>query len=144
MVKRLLVLANPLWLVLLMGLSLSLAAIAEDGENGGDGRIQYIEMRPSFVLNYGEPTTIMRYAKVDISLRVNSAEAADHVETHMPALRNEIVLLLSQQQKSTMSDISGREGIRQTAIEQLNAILKEETGLEPIADLLFTAFVVQG
>lgn len=130
-------------LVLLMSFGLSLAAIAED-ENATNGKIQYIEMRPSFVLNYGEPTTKMRYAKVDISLRVNSAEAADHVATHMPALRNEIVLLLSQQQESSMRDISGREVIRQTAIEQLNAILKEETGLEPIADLLFTAFVVQG
>lgn len=143
MLKRLLVLANPLWLALLMSLSLSLAAIAED-ENVAEGKIQYIEMRPSFVLNYGEPTTKMRYAKVDISLRVNSAEAADQVETHMPALRNEIVLLLSQQQDSSMSDISGRERIRQTAIEQLNAILKEETGMEPVADLLFTAFVIQG
>jgi flagellar FliL protein len=117
-------------------------AFAADEDEPG-GKVQYIEMRPSFVVNYGEPTTKMRYAKIDISLRVNSQSAAETVETHMPSLRNEIVLLLSQQQEGSMGDITGRESIRQMAKDQLNAIIKLEAGVEPVADLLFTAFVVQ-
>ena len=116
---------------------------AEGEEEANTQKVQYIEMRPPFVVNYGDPATKLKFAKVDISLRVNTQNASQGVEAHMPALRNEIVLLLSRQTESTMGNVTGRESLREEALENLNNMLKEETGRSGIADLLFTTFVVQ-
>lgn len=136
-------LTTRLWLILLCSTVLPLPALAEE-ESDANAKVQYIDMKPSFVLNYGAPSNKLKYAKVDIALRVNSKSAATTVENHMPLLRNSIVLLLSRQPQTLMSDISGRETVRINALDQLNAVLNQETNTESIADLLFTSFVVQG
>lgn len=108
-------------------------------------KTQYIEMKPSFVTNYGAPgTKKLKYVKADISLRVTSAAVADAVDVHMPYLRNEVVLLLSSQSEKTMSDPVGQDSVRKAALEAINNILKEEAGAGIVVDdLLFTNFVVQ-
>ena len=108
-----------------------------------DALVQYIEMKPSFVLNYGPPSAKLRYAKVDISLRVDTRSAASTVEHHMPALRNEIVLLLSKQNEDMMGNTEGREKLRLEALVLLKEFLDKEAGSTAIEDLLFTSFVVQ-
>ncbi len=128
------------WALLLAIISCSV--LAEDGD-GSESVVKYIEMKPSFVVNYGEPSAKLRYAKIDVSLRVNSNSAAVAVEQHMPALRNEMVFLLSKQTDEVMGNTSGREQLRTEALKALQDYLNEEVGQSAIADLLFTSFVVQ-
>ncbi|MCP5207742.1 MAG: flagellar basal body-associated protein FliL [Hahellaceae bacterium] len=108
-------------------------------------KTQYIEMKPAFVTNYGTPgKKKLKYVKADISLRVTSKDAADAVEAHMPYLRNEVVLLLSSQSESTMSDPIGQDTVRKLALEAVNKVLSVEAGKGvEVDDLLFTNFVVQ-
>ncbi|OZG74768.1 flagellar basal body-associated protein FliL [Hahella sp. CCB-MM4] len=127
-------------MMLVIMLLFTLHSAAEEGE---PELIQYIEMTPSFVLNYGPPSPKLSYAKVDISLRVNSRAAAEGVEHHMPALRNAIVLLFSKQTEEIMGNNQGREKLRLEALETLKNILQEEEGNPMVEDLLFTNFVVQ-
>jgi len=115
-----------------------------EAEADANEQVKYIEMRPSFVINYGGPANKLKFAKVDISLRVNTSSAEESVASHMPALRNEVVLLLSRQTDDAMDNTAGRELIRSKALESLNEVLQEETGAGGIGDLLFTTFVVQG
>jgi flagellar FliL protein len=108
-------------------------------------KTQYIEMKPAFVTNYGAPgKKKLKYVKADISLRVTSKDAADAVEAHMPYLRNEVVMLLSSQSESTMSDPIGQDTVRKLALEAVNKVLSVEAGKGvEVDDLLFTNFVVQ-
>ena len=126
-------------LVALTGISTSHAE--EEGE--APGLVQYIEMKPSFVLTYGPPSPKLAYAKVDISLRVDSRAAEEAVEHHMPALRNTIVMLFSQQTDDIMSNQQGREKLRNDALAALQKQMEEEVGQPTVGDLLFTNFVVQ-
>ncbi len=130
----------PSAMMLVIMLLFTVQSIAEEGE---PELIQYIEMTPSFVLNYGPPSPKLSYAKVDISLRVNTKAAVTAVEHHMPALRNAIVLLFSKQAEEIMGNNQGREKLRLEALEALKGILQEEEGSAMIDDLLFTNFVVQ-
>lgn len=102
-------------------------------------------MKPAFVTNYGTPgKKKLKYVKADISLRVTSKDAADAVEAHMPYLRNEVVLLLSSQSESTMSDPIGQDTVRKLALEAVNKVLSVEAGKGvEVDDLLFTNFVRQ-
>lgn len=130
--------------LLLLALQPTLAEDEIEAEADVNAQVKYIEMRPSFVINYGGPANKLKFAKVDISLRVNTSSAEQSVESHMPALRNEVVLLLSRQAEDAMANTAGREILRSKALERLNKVLQEETGADGIGDLLFTTFVVQG
>ncbi|WP_020410980.1 flagellar basal body-associated FliL family protein [Hahella ganghwensis] len=131
------------YLSILSLLALLLLSAQSRTEEGEPELVQYIEMRPSFVLNYGPPSPKLSYAKVDISLRVNSKAGITAVEHHMPALRNTIVLMFSQQTEEIMGNSQGREKLRLEALKALQELLEEEEGKPMIEDLLFTSFVVQ-
>ena len=134
-----------LLLMFLMMLAGSLRA-EEGGEESGaaDAQVQYIDMYPSFVLNFGGGTGgKLRYLKADISLRVDTKSGAGTLERHMPALRNEVVLLLSQQTDETMMDNAKREALRLELLKKLQDVITAEENSPIVVDLLFTNFVVQ-
>ena len=70
-------------------------------------------------------------------------QAVPAARYHLPALRNALVLLLSQQDEAAVSTGGGREILRAQALGELNVILEREEGQAMIDDLMFTNFVVQ-
>jgi len=116
---------------------------ASEDEEENKVSVQYIDLKPAFVANFGGPATKLKFIKADISLRVHSPEAAALVEQHMPLVRNEIVLLLSAQEEKEISTMQGQEKVRLEALERVKRVLEEETGATTAEDLLFTNFVLQ-
>lgn len=118
-------------------------ASADDEEEENIISVQYVDLKPAFVANFGGPAKKLKFIKADISLRVHSPENAALVEQHMPLIRNEIVLLLSAQVEKEISTIQGQEKVRLKALENVKKVLEEETGTTVAEDLLFTNFVLQ-
>ena len=116
---------------------------ASEDEEENKVNVQYIDLKPAFVANFGGPTPKLKFIKADISLRVHSTEAAALIEQHMPLIRNEIVLLLSAQEEKEISTMQGQEKVRLEALERVKEVLEEETGATTAEDLLFTNFVLQ-
>jgi len=107
-------------------------------------KTQYVHLQPAFVLNYGSNTTgRLKYIRTDVALRVIGAEAAGKVNHHQAYIRNQLVLLLSQQEDSTINDSQGREKLRQTALDEIRALMTELEGEPYIEDLYFQNFVAQ-
>ena len=103
--------------------------------------MRYVDMTPPFVVSIGHSGRI-GYLKAGVSLRVEE-KAATAVELHMPALRHELVLLLSRQQAAALEQVEGRERLRNEALESVRRVLSENANAEGIEDLLFTSFIVQ-
>ena len=92
---------------------------------------QYVHLQPAFVLNYGDNSTgRLKYIRTDVALRVMGAEAAGKVNHHQAYIRNQLVLLLSQQKEST-------------ALDEVRALLTELEGKPYVEDLYFQNFVAQ-
>jgi len=105
---------------------------------------QYVHLQPAFVLNYGDNSTgRLKYIRTDVALRVMGAEAAGKVNHHQAYIRNQLVLLLSQQKESTVNDAQGREKLRQVALDEVRALLTELEGKPYVEDLYFQNFVAQ-
>ena len=105
---------------------------------------QYVHLQPAFVLNYGDNTTgRLKYIRTDVALRVIGAEAAGKVNHHQAYIRNQLVLLLSQQNETAVNDAQGREKLRQVALDEIRALLTELEGKPYIEDLYFQNFVAQ-
>ncbi|WP_163830899.1 flagellar basal body-associated FliL family protein [Spartinivicinus ruber] len=127
------ILLTSLWLT-------SQPCFAEEEEKAP---VEYIELKPSFVVNYGAPKGRLKYLKADISVRVYGKPAVAKVEQHMPLLRDGLVLLFSRQLEKDINTAAGKENLRQEALKIIQNRLKEEEGKPIIDDLLFTSFVVQ-
>lgn len=135
---------------LLLTCALSLPALAAEdpaeGENEAatESFTDYVEMTPAFVTHVGKPTESPAYLKAEVSLRVGTETARDAIETHMPRLRHELVILFGEQTDlNTLASTEGQQAVRQEALKRLNQALTEQQTGEEIVDVLFTSFVIQ-
>lgn len=102
----------------------------------------YIELTPDFIVNYGAKGNKLKYIKTGITLRTKT-EMASYIESNMPLVRDSIVIFMSQLKDEQVKGALAREQSRKDALVALNETLKEETGQEPVIDLLFSSFVTQ-
>ncbi|WP_328187470.1 flagellar basal body-associated FliL family protein [Marinobacter sp. OP 3.4] len=139
-----------LWATLLLTCALSFPALAADEPAEGEDEAatgsftEYVEMTPPFVTHVGEPTESPAYLKAEVSLRVGTETAREAIETHMPRLRHELVILFGEQTDlDTLASTEGQQAVRQEALTRLNQVLADQQTGEEIVDVLFTSFVVQ-
>ena len=128
-------------LLLFAGFSFAEEDAAEDGAPAVP-TARYLHLEPAFVVNYGSSGR-MKYLRTEISLRVNSTEAAALVTQHKPYIRNNLVLLLSAQESETMNSAVGRESLRKVCLDEVRAVMTQLEGSPYIDDLYFNNFVVQ-
>ena len=53
----------------------------------------------------------------------------EEVEKHMPVIRNNLLLLFSSQTAETLNSPEGKEQLRQQALDEINKVIEEETGM---------------
>ncbi|MES2869311.1 MAG: flagellar basal body-associated protein FliL [Pseudomonadota bacterium] len=131
------------WIMLMLALNLPMAAMAEESEEGTP-KVSYISLSPPFVGNYGlDGSAKLKVYKADISLRVTGSEAAKAVKANEPLIRNQLVGLFTQQTSDGMSNVEGKEKLRQEALKQIQQVMNDETGKPMVDDLLFNNLIVQ-
>lgn len=114
-------------------------------EDAANRYVEYVEMNPPFIANYGGPGPL-KYVKAEVSIKVVSRDGEVNTKHHQAQIRNAIVMLLSSQTDDTVATAAGRERIRIQALEAVRQIMVKEygeTGYDMIGDLLFTSFVIQ-
>src|SRR3989338_1339932 len=133
-------------MALLLALSLPRAALAnEEKKKEGEAAVPavaYISLVPALVGNFGTGPKLKFY-KADIALRVTGTEAEERVKHHEPLIRNQLVMLFSQQTDETMGTPGAKETLRQEALKQVQAVLTQEEGKPLVDDLLFNNLIIQ-
>ncbi|MGH8433375.1 MAG: flagellar basal body-associated protein FliL [Pseudomonas sp.] len=132
------------WILVLLALSLPRAVLAneEEGKEDKAPQVAYVNLVPALVGNYGSGPRLKVY-KADIALRVTGSEAQDRVEHHEPLIRNQLVMLFSQQTDETLGNVEAKEKLRQEALKQVQQVLNQEEGKSLVDDLLFNNLIVQ-
>ncbi|TDO95966.1 flagellar basal body-associated FliL family protein [Marinomonas balearica] len=120
----------------------SLASVVHAEDEAGAPMPVYIELTPDFIVNYSASGGKLKYIKTKISLR-SSSDMAGAIEGNMPLVRDAIVMFLSSRSQEQVSGALAREETRGEAAVAVNEALKNETGLEPVKDVLFASFVTQ-
>ncbi len=104
---------------------------------------QYFALEPAFVVNLSGATDGPRYLQVDVQLMTRDPHALEALQTHAPAIRAALLMLLSQVDPAQIADRAGKEKLQASALAEVQKLLTKETG-KPCADeLLFTSFVTQ-
>ena len=133
-------------IAVLLALSLPVLAFASGDEkeekDGAAPAVAYIGLTPALVGNFGAGPKLKFY-KADIALRVTGSEVEEKVKHHEPLIRNQLVMLFSQQSDATMGAADAKETLRQEALKQVQDVLNQEEGAPLVEDLLFNNLIIQ-
>lgn len=131
-------------LIVITSLIFSGHAFAEEEEKEGEEvkkEVAYYSLRPDLVANIKGKRS--KFARCAIQLMTSQKERIEDIELHTPALRHELLLLLSEQNGKTLKTQEGKEKFRQDALAAVQGVIKAQTGAPIVENLFFTSFFVQ-
>jgi flagellar FliL protein len=115
----------------------------DDEEDGAaDGPALYLALDPAFVVNF-QGQGRAKFLQVSVEVMTRDQGILEAIQQHMPAIRNNLILLFSNQDYDNVSTIDGKEALREEALEEVQSILEEETGDPGVEAVYFTSFVMQ-
>jgi flagellar FliL protein len=106
------------------------------------GPALYLALEPPMIVNFLNPT-LARYLQVSVEVQARDAEALDAVKAHMPAIRNNLMLLFSSQRHEDLITREGKEAMRHAALQEVQAILNKAIGRPGVDEVYFTSLVMQ-
>jgi len=123
----------------------------EEGAEGGEGDSRkkksrgtpiYVPLHPAFVVNF-ENQEQVSFLQVDIQIMTYDSSVEIALKTHMPAVRNELLLMLGGKQYHEINTREGKRALSQEAIQVIQDVLKNVGEPHSIEALYFTSFVMQ-
>lgn len=117
-------------------------AATEDAGKPVKKQAIYEVLAPAFVVNYNYKGR-QRYMQVSVALMGRDKAELDALHEHMPVLRNNLVMLFSDQDFEALSTPVGKEMLRQQTTASVQALAQKETGKMAVEQVLFTNIVLQ-
>jgi flagellar FliL protein len=103
----------------------------------------YFPIKPSFIVNF-QSRGRQRYLQTDVTVMTRDQLIFNAVQSHLPLIKNRLVMVLSGEAYADLQTHEGRELLRQKAMQAVQDIIKQETGREDgVEQILFTNFVMQ-
>jgi flagellar FliL protein len=102
----------------------------------------YYPLKPPLLVNY-QSRGKHRYLQAEITVMSRDLKVVKAVETHMPMIRNSLIMVLSGQVYEELQSEEGRELLRQESLMELQKIMEREIGKPGIEKVLFTNLVMQ-
>ncbi len=121
----------------------SIASAAEEEQDVAK-KPAYVSLGQPMVLNLTTGARRLSFLQIEADVLVANDDAKDVVETHIPAIRHQLVLLLSEQKALDMKTPTKREALRVQATQDVRDIIAELSGNnEGIEEVLFSTVLVQ-
>lgn len=102
----------------------------------------YLALDPPMVVSFEDQQAI-RFLQVTVEVMSREEESIQAVTTHLPLIRNNLLMLMGAKTVAELTNTEGKEALRQEALKEVREILKRNTGAPGVEDLYFTTFVVQ-
>ncbi|MDR9435843.1 MAG: flagellar basal body-associated FliL family protein [Thiohalophilus sp.] len=128
-----LLMAPPLW--------------AEDEEDKSETKEQaapvvYTAMQPALVVNVNDNGRV-RHMQVSVQLKLKNKNMEQYIQQYNPALRHELVMLLSDQPVKKLTSAQGKIALRDEALSALQNVMEEHIQVPAIEAVYFTEMVIQ-
>lgn len=116
---------------------------ADEKDDEQPKKVQYIDLKPPIVVNYGSFSKKSKFLQVKVSLRVENENDAIDVSYHQAPIRHNLIMLLSGLPDNGASSPKDIEKLRQEALKGTQDIMASLANGTKVTDLLFTSFVKQ-
>jgi flagellar protein FliL len=102
----------------------------------------YKEIQPALVVNF-QGSGRIRYVQVGVVISSTEQRTIDAVERHMPVIRNNLIMLLSDKTYEELNSREGKEQARREVLDSVRQVLHERAGESNVESVYFTSFVMQ-
>lgn len=96
----------------------------------------------TFTVNL-QPDPGEQYLQAEMSLQIADAHEEEEIKSHMPLIRNRILLVLSAKKSSEISTPEGKAALVKTLVTELNKPFAAGSKAQTVSDVLFTSFIIQ-
>jgi flagellar FliL protein len=104
---------------------------------------RYVTMDPPFVVNFTAESTV-RFLQITIGVMTRDLEIEKIIKDNDPRIRNDLLLILGNQNYESVSTLEGKEALRTRSLESVRAVVKDSGGdSAKVEALYFTSFVMQ-
>lgn len=101
----------------------------------------FFEMEP-FTVTYHD-TMGSRVLYVGLTIQLRDTESRNRLEKYLPVARSRVLVELGEIDPNQLTERQTKDKIRATVASVLNVPFEPETQTQAIADVLFSAFVIQ-
>ena len=102
----------------------------------------YLLLDPPFVVNFEDQGTL-RYLQISLSVMTRDKMMLEKMTDNLPPIRNNLIALFSKQNFTALISAEGKDKLRSQALEEIQSVLREETGRPGAEAVYFTHFVMQ-
>lgn len=102
----------------------------------------YLPLDPAFTVNF-ESAGNVHYLQISMEVMARDPLVIEGVKNHLPLIRNNILLLLSDLSYEKISSREAKEKLRTSTLEVIKQSLRKETKNSQVEDVYFTSFVMQ-
>ncbi len=103
----------------------------------------YVSLGKSMVLNLSTDSKRLTFLQLKADVLVNNEDYVDQVKLHIPAIRHQLILLLSEQSVLDMKTPAKREALRQQATSSIQDLIGRLTNNQSVEEILFSNVLVQ-
>jgi flagellar FliL protein len=104
---------------------------------------RYVTLDPPFVVNFEAESTV-RFLQITIGIMTRDLEIEKIIKDNDPRIRNDLLLILGNQNYESVSKLEGKEALRTRCLDAVRAVVKDSGGESAkVEALYFTSFVMQ-
>lgn len=117
--------------------------VAEAASTSAMKALMFYALDPPFVANF-EGSQAFRFLQVSVRVATRSEETMVLLKSQEPIIRNDLLMLFSQQDAEKLSLAAGKKALREEAITTVRNSVKQAGGKpESVETVLFTSLVMQ-
>lgn len=107
------------------------------------GPARYVSLDPPFVTNF-QPNQVARFLQVSVEVLTHDKKTVELIKANNPVIRNNLLLLFSDQKYSTLETAAGKDHLRAQALAAVRKVVAANGGdANEVDAIYFTSFVMQ-
>ncbi len=103
----------------------------------------YFQIKPEFKIIFSNPKP-HRMMKVGIAVMTRDEEVLESIEANAPRIRNDILLMLSNQDASKLKTLAGKDTLAAELLKVVQVVITDEIGAKKMVEkIYFNDFIMQ-
>ncbi|MDT0633377.1 flagellar basal body-associated FliL family protein [Spectribacter hydrogenoxidans] len=102
----------------------------------------YVSLGDAFVVNLADDQA-MRFLQTDVEVMTRHEEMVTALETHLPVIRNRLLLLLGSRRFEELATRADKEALQAAALDEVRKVLADAGETGAVEALYFTSMVMQ-
>ena len=104
--------------------------------------VYYYNIQPEFVVNFQEKSQL-RFLMIEMTVATSDEKVTAIIDDHIPELRNNLLMVLAEQNSAVLKTGEGKTALRESALEIIDTLVTKHYGPGRVTDVFFTRFVMQ-